>query len=238
MRERPILLRDHEVRAIIAGELTQLRRAVPKIPWKPGANPGFTRATPFCVNDQWRIAGGEEMTDSFRCPYGDHGDRLWGREAFALECCVDGGLPPHNDSRPVKWAPKDDFECVYPAWVQAHYRATDPAPDLCCESDRCRQCRENDMGPHWQSSVVMPRWASRITLEVCQVWLDKIQRISEADAIGAGVTFAERPAKAPRRAASESAPPLDVFASLWDSANGAGSWDSNPWAWAIYVKRT
>lgn len=78
--------------------------------------------------------------------------------------------PPHNDGRPVEWL---ETESGAKYWRQAHYKATDPPPDLCCESETCGACEENGYGPHWRSPATMPRRLSRwdgltATVRVCR----------------------------------------------------------------------
>ena len=74
----------------------------------------------------------------------------------------------------------------------------------------------------------MPRWASRITLEVTGVKVERLQGISEADAIAEGIPQSD-----------VSPPDMGVFAyrQLWESINGRGSWDANPWVWCVSFKR-
>ena len=74
----------------------------------------------------------------------------------------------------------------------------------------------------------MTRWASRLTLEITEVRVQRLQDISEKDARSEGVTIVPNdPFEWTHRR---------LFQALWDSINGAGAWDSNPWVWAISVK--
>ncbi|BCB06757.1 hypothetical protein HHSLTHF2_06470 [Vreelandella venusta] len=75
-------------------------------------------------------------------------------------------------------------------------------------------------------SIHMPRWASRITLEIVSVRVERLQDISNEDAVAEGIGT---PLDA-RYAA------LDEFKPLWESINGAGSWAANPWVWVIEFK--
>ena len=72
-------------------------------------------------------------------------------------------------------------------------------------------------GDRWRPSIHMPRWASRITLEVTGVRVERLQDINEEDALAEGVEHA--------------------FRSLWESINGPGSWDANPWVWVVEFRR-
>lgn len=84
----------------------------------------------------------------------------------------------------------------------------------------------------WRPSIHMPRWASRITLEITGVRVERLQEISEADAKAEGITVWE----GDRLQRGDSAGRQD-FAALWESINGSGSWDLNPWVWCISFRR-
>ncbi|MDO9227133.1 MAG: hypothetical protein Q8M09_12390 [Pseudomonadota bacterium] len=87
------------------------------------------------------------------------------------------------------------------------------------------------MPERWRPSIHMPRARSRITLEIVGVRVERLQDISEADAIAEGVT------------PSIVGGYLDHlqyragYQTLWESINGAGSWDANPWVWVIEFRR-
>ena len=81
-------------------------------------------------------------------------------------------------------------------------------------------------GPsRWQSRIFMPRWASRITLEITSVRIEQVQEISESAAIAEG---------SPRASGSYSH--RSWYRKVWDQTNGAGSWDANPWVWVIQFR--
>ena len=80
-------------------------------------------------------------------------------------------------------------------------------------------------------SIHMPRWASRITLEVTEVRVERLQDISEADATAEG---SKEPSLVPIIGACWSE--RDAYAKLWEHINGPGSWDANPWVWAVSFK--
>ena len=82
----------------------------------------------------------------------------------------------------------------------------------------------------WKPSIHMPRWASRITLEVTGVRVERLQDISEADAIAEGAPWAA--CGAPQEGSHKAG-----FAQLWESINGPGSWAANPWVWVVAFKR-
>jgi hypothetical protein len=88
----------------------------------------------------------------------------------------------------------------------------------------------------WRPSIFMPRWASRITLEITGVRVERLQDISEGDAISEGVRHAFPSQDDNRPPASYD---IAAFAQLWDSINAKRgySWSSNPWVWVIEFQR-
>lgn len=89
----------------------------------------------------------------------------------------------------------------------------------------------------WTPSIHMPRWASRITLEIINIRVERLQDISEKDAIAEGVTdpSAGTEHEAPPGAQYKSGP-VTWFAMLWSRIHGIESWRENPWVWAIEFK--
>jgi len=208
MKEYPILFSAPMVRAILDGTKTQTRRVV----------------KPRGVSDdvaQWlhAMAKGVDMP----CPYGKPGDVLWVRETFVLERWDDE--PKFTADRPTQYNPGDGSEWSDEYWLRPHYRATDPAPDLCYEDD------ENDDGEpkcKWRPSIFMPRWASRITLEIVNIRVERVQDITVQDCKSEGVGYDLN----------------DIgwryaFGQLWNQINerrGFG-WNVNPYVWVIEFQR-
>jgi len=86
----------------------------------------------------------------------------------------------------------------------------------------------------------MPRWASRITLEVTGVRVERLQDISEGDTIAEGVEIsdlAKLHALALRKKGRNISAAVVEYGILWESINGPGSWDVNPWVWVVEFKR-
>ena len=81
----------------------------------------------------------------------------------------------------------------------------------------------------WKSSLFMPRWASRLTLELMEVRVQRLQDISCADAIAEGIS----PSGNCITIDCDTPDPRREYASLWESLHGKGSWDANPWVWAL-----
>ena len=224
MKERPILFSAPMVRALLDGSKMQTRRVV-KLPhanplgqWEPttwgGANGGRTEAG-ATVPEQgaiWHTRTGDTLT----CPYGQPGDRLWVRETWADLAVLSDG----NYER------------------QAIYRADDI--ELYGDEDEPVNVNAPDM--RWRPSIHMPRWASRILLEVVSVRVERLNAISADDCDAEGIgqcdglgTNAEILDLA-RRMGTFADETLR-YATLWEQINGAGSWDANPWVWVVEFKQ-
>lgn len=84
--------------------------------------------------------------------------------------------------------------------------------------------------PRWFSPIYLPRWASRITLEVVSVRVERLQEITEEDARAEGVMSLPNIHPIAR--------PTSVFQELWDQINGKRApWESNPWVWRVEFRR-
>jgi hypothetical protein len=88
-----------------------------------------------------------------------------------------------------------------------------------------------DWDGRWRPSIHMPRWASRITLEIVSVRVERLQDISEADAKAEGTP------KPIQISDDDPRTYRDAFGDLWELINGDGSWDANPWVWVVEFKR-
>ena len=140
------------------------------------------------------------------CPYGRPGDRLWVRESFALSVVDPDGLPPEDDP--------ENYDVIYRA---------DPPPAGWTDGDGKKAAIP------WKPCIHMPRWASRILLEVVSVRVEKLGAISEADCIAEGCAGGHGSIPGYAYAAT----PVEHYRALWDSINGTGSWDKNPWVWVV-----
>ncbi|HBP5539584.1 hypothetical protein ACM7D1_18555 [Pseudomonas aeruginosa] len=208
MKERPILFTGPMVRAILEGRKTVTRRVM-----KP--QPDFLGSmvdpnTPFKTLD----AG---LHARITCPYGEPGDRLWVREAWAADAQVDAIAPR-------------DLSQGEPIWFPA---------DLSVRQTGCSMISKGRGRP----SIHMPRWASRILLEITAVRVERLQDISEDQAEAEGTQGCVPYCQSPYD--SDGAPACDCmnltykesFQALWSSINGAASWDANPWVWVVEFKR-
>lgn len=140
------------------------------------------------------------------CRYGQPGDRLWVRENFQPFIADDAVW------QGVNWKTGAGYSISYPATdgIHEYIDADDNLTDAV------------------KPSIHMPRWASRITLEITDVRVERLQDISDYDAMAEGCSIVDM--QHGDRLAS-------VFARLWESINGPGSWDANPWVWVIEFKR-
>lgn len=217
MKERPILFSAPMVRAILAGTKTQTRRVV-KPQFDADAEPvemGATNERGHQISGHsglwWDDCEGNPEK-AVRCPYGQPGDQLWVREAWA----------PGDEM--AFGSAKDDPETVL-------YRADKAALhwDGKAMSTPMGTYAFNWDAVRWKPSIHMPRWASRITLEIISVRVERLQDISEADAAAEGVRHSlHLPSGRSARG---------NFAHLWWTIHGDGSWEANPWVWVVSFKR-
>lgn len=222
MREHPILFSGEMVRAILDGPKTQTRRAIKPQP----SGEGFKLLTCMSTTGDkkhegrhhWAKLGGtdglEIISDDgvyFASPYGKPGDRLWVQEAF-------------TPSRRHGLLDSTFCHLTYKADGFLKYNVLIPATHWHKPSSR------NRSKP--LSGRFMPRWASRILLEVTDVRVERVQEISNADIISEGIIDIT--------CDKDRGLPLPIlFLRLWDSINeGRGfGWDVNPWVWVIEFKR-
>lgn len=223
MSERPILFSGPMVRAVLDDSKTQTRRIVKP---QPIGRPWFWEGDSVDPEPQWFDgyergrapcgAGIEDINKPIRCPYGQPGDRLWVRETW--------------DWRDWSW----NKDCR----VRIAYAADGEQADKTSPVGWRPTIYNYE---RWRPSIHMPRWASRITLEVLGVRVERLQDISEEDARAEGV---ESWAKSDAGLATLSAvgfavpsAPRFLFQLLWISINGQDSWDANPWVWVVEFRR-
>lgn len=222
MKERPILFTGPMVRAILEGRKTVTRRVV-----KP--QPDFLGSmvdpnTPFKTLD----AG---LHARITCPYGEPGDRLWVRETWTdVNMCGAPALAYRADEDIRDLMEEPGFLDDRGAFNYDDPRVK-PYPFACwyAELDQAR----------WRPSIHMPRWASRILLEITAVRVERLQDISEEQALAEGVHG--EPCDHARQACSDIGCWGDTakgaFGFLWEQLNGAGAWQANPWVWVVEFKR-
>lgn len=156
------------------------------------------------------------------CPFGDVGDRIWVRETFQ---------GPLFDYEQMESYLEDSSKFEKPEFCQ--YAADGkPAPEYYDADDNLRH--------GWRPSIHMPRWASRILLEITDVRVERLNAISEEDAraegiIDGGCLNCGEPE--PCGCANPEPDATDAFAYLWQSIYGQENWNANPWVWVIEFKR-
>jgi hypothetical protein len=143
------------------------------------------------------------------CPYGQPGDRLWVRETHAFIWPED--YPPERlQDHEIQYRADTDGKCFAGEWPEEE--------------------RDNEERPKWKPSIFMPRWASRILLEITDVRVERLQDISEEDARAEGVEISDEWTGC---ADDLSGSHVKSYQFLWESINGTGSWDANPFVWVI-----
>lgn len=211
MTERGMIFNAEMVRALLDGRKTQTRRP---IKWKQTR---FTEIGEREDGSKWPWSEDAEHACDFwhPCPFGAVGDRIWVRETF---CPVDdtqyGG---------EKWV---DYRAT-PRYEASHPAGWDSAPN---DAEALK----------WRPSIHMPRWASRILLEITDVRVERLNAISEEDAraegiIDGGCLNCGEPE--PCGCANPEPDATDAFAYLWQSIYGQESWNANPWVWVISFER-
>ena len=123
---------------------------------------------------------------------------------------------------------------VRETWAAPHAYDHLP-PRLIPQDARIHYAATEDRGGLlWRPSIHMPRWASRITLEVTGVRVELLQDIDLADALAEGIS--DTGALILDSAGNEQGGPIAEYAVLWEQINGPGSWDANPWVWVLDFK--
>ncbi|EAU9419132.1 hypothetical protein EOH98_07290 [Salmonella enterica] len=200
MKERGMIFNAEMARAILDGRKTQTRRP---IKWKQ------TRFTEIAERDDGSLWPWVEDCERggdiwFACPYGEIGDRIWVRETFRVH------------SRATDVATLVYRASVRNSWTEQTHRV----PIAVCDKQATPE--------KWTPSIHMPRWASRITLEITDVRVERLNDIRECDAKAEG-------GQTECTLIGDKYYP--GFRSLWKSIYGEESWAANPWVWVIEFKR-
>ncbi len=218
MKERGVIFNGEMVRAILHGRKTQTRRIVK----------GTDGAVKFCK--EWDINGEEifvvlgekdhtgmnPVLGALSCPFGAVGDRIWVREAFRVHSLA-------TDVATLAYKASERN-----SWTEQTHRV----PVAVCNKPATPE--------KWTPSLHMPRWASRILLEITDVRVERLNAISEEDAraegiIDGGCLNCGEPE--PCGCANPEPDATDAFAYLWQSIYGQESWNADPWVWVISFER-
>lgn len=206
-KERGIMFSGPMVRAILEDRKTQTRRVTRR---QPTDDVEKVRHLAFATWG-WTTQVGypsEDLHEQMNCPFGSVGDRLWVRETWRPKVCT-----KHAGAHSIPSAP---CECGIA------YAADYPDPKLSLFK--------------WKSSMLMPRRACRIVLEITKIRVQRIQDIGSRDIVAEGVSDAH-PMVEGRKCSYEKV--RGRWRALWDSINadrGFG-WKTNPWVWALTFKR-
>lgn len=148
-------------------------------------------------------------------PYGQPGDRLWVRETWMPDPPCDG-----------TWG--------YTAWAGSRIGQISAVPERFRKPEFCNYRAtwpHKEDGMRWTPGIHMPRWASRITLEVTGVRVERLQDISTSDAEAEGWPGPDA------ENSISSTYPIAWYSKLWEEINGPGSWTANPWVWCVAFRR-
>ncbi|MHB4675770.1 morphogenetic protein [Klebsiella pneumoniae] len=213
MKERGMIFNGEMVRAILDGRKTQTRRPV-KFPVHD-KNLG-------CELAGNELAGELSAGNYLNSAFGKPGDRIWVRETFQ---------GPLFDYEQMDAYLEDSSRFETPEFCQ--YAADGGhRPEY--------QDADDNLRHGWRPSIHMPRWASRILLEITDVRVERLNAISEEDAraegiIDGGCLNCGEPE--PCGCANPEPDATDAFAYLWQSIYGQENWNANPWVWVIEFKR-
>ncbi|CUY34778.1 Uncharacterised protein [Serratia marcescens] len=212
MKECPVIFNGEMVRAILDGRKTQTRRVI--------ANVSPDNCIPLQKPTKTKDGIYTHVMDALGhglCPLGRVGDRMWVRETFSI-LGNDDGCPIDWDGNLIKGDEKHAAR-IYKAscWQEPGNYGLWSIPD-----------RDTQYEGAWRPSIHMPRWASRITLEITAVRVERLNDISDGDAISEGCSISDM---------KSGDCVADVFARLWSSIYGVDSWNANPWVWVIEFRR-
>lgn len=224
MKERPILFSSAMVRAIIAGNKTVTRRIVkPQPPCACRYAINGAQSAALCFADELGSDGNlvcvpptpRSKDHRLPCPYGAPGDRLWVKETWRPNCVAGAGV------HVISYTADGENRTFHPAEIGDAWTMPKAA------------VRGN------VSPLFLPRWASRVLLEVVGVRVERLQDITEEDACAEGFRGAEHDHfDGERFYRAEEGSALVSFRCLWHQLNGDRSpWSNNPWVWRVEFRR-
>lgn len=235
MRERGMIFNAEMVRALLDSRKTQTRRVLTP------RQLGLIELAAI-AGECYPLESGQQHANSqsyYRehCPFGAVGDRLWVRETWAVVSHAfddDGLMVGYVPDRPSKAVHEKAFGRGY---YSGHTIYAADGGFTWGDDDGCVDGRS-----YWKPSIHMPRWASRITLEITNVGVQRLQAVSQGDAMREGLI--RLPASG-RYCLNEgdqyfggaSRDAREVFSWLWSSIYGDESWQANPWVWVVEFKR-
>ena len=231
MKERPILMSCESVRAIIDGRKTQTRRIINPQPTCPSLE----------AKEWFDVTNGSMI----RCPHGEPGDGLWVREAWKIQSFMDGEpllFRYWADGGEMKERDCDAWN-YEEWWERVCVQSSDElyAMKWTHVDEEGIFTWEGESPLRWRPSIFMPRWASRIDLQLLSVRAERLQDISQEDAMAEGMLFlggmADNWDDAPWADPGDLDQhawrwPRGAFRACWDRINGKRApWKSNPLVW-------
>jgi hypothetical protein len=227
MKEKPILFSTPMIQAILDGRKTQTRRIIKDQPL-PESKIGefiieFTKQWKrYDLIQKIQISSnpiGYEAVKSWKCPFGKIGDILWVKEMYyAYGMWIKNG---HTKGGKQKWKFFDTTLTGY----EYHYQDNPPENIL-------PNTKHETYGWFKRLSLFMPKEACRIRLKITNIRVERLQDITEQDAIVEGIESRDGIYK-DYLSGEYYRKPLQSYLTLWESINGKGSWDKNPWVWVI-----
>lgn len=201
MKERPLIFSGPMVQAILDGKKTQTRRVIKPQPESKIDALGKAR-------DAVLRSGG----NVYFC---DHSDTSAHDTPYTLATC------PYGQPGDLLW--------VRETWAENPGKMYHDDPEVVYKTDFDGFYSTLEPWGKWKPSIHMPRWASRITLAITKIRVERLNDISEADTLAEGIV----PDNDNFAAGGTWRNGRSVYQELWESLHGKGSWFSNPWVWVI-----
>lgn len=222
MTDRPIPLVDEMVRAYLAGRKSQTRRVI--IPQPVGDLLAWD-----WIHARCQFNYKNELSREYKCPYGKPGDRLWVREPWKIASYLEGEPMQFQYRADGGMAEENSFsDCTqYEDWYE---RVSRQSSDYLTkigwpmDADGVFHWDNGESPLPWRSSRFMPRWASRLTPEILEVRVERVDWINDIDAYAEGMIGGDC---------------VSLYRDLWNSLNakrGYG-WETNPWVWVLKLKK-
>ena len=232
MKERGMIFNGEMVRAILDGRKTQTRRIMAPQPADDIERSAFPN--PDAIGWKSTLKHKHGSTTAHFCPFGNVGDHIWVRETFACLGNEDGCAIDWNDNLVKAGGP--DAARIYRASCEqkpGNYGLWSIPDDAFWKP----HTDEMQFEGAWVPSIHMPRWASRITLEITAVRVERLNSISQEDAIAEGAPPSHRSIDAVSQQYGYPDFSRSWFGQTWGHIYGAENWNANPWVWVIEFKR-
>ncbi|WP_398498151.1 hypothetical protein [Variovorax sp.] len=233
MSDIAILYSAPMVRAVLNDTKTQTRRVVKPqpVPGQGMVNAAYCRAPHLWLRDG--PCDSSDPAYQWSCPYGQPGDRLWGRETFFAW----GRWEKRHSEK------KGRLEWHFVDMTLESGNSYLYAADGVSNTQAFAKRRGDPQPMYWKRpAIFMPRAASRLLLEITEVRVERLLSIREDDAIAEGIVPYRGPLRWLRYLDAVTGKPehntaRDAFLALWDDINGPESRAANPWVWAVSFRR-